>query len=164
MARQKVGSTKKRRKTVGKKRRSTHRRRVGASGGIEPIVMNGLAVGVGIVAARELAILAGSLAPSLMASPIVTGAGEIAVGGVTAYMSKNGFVRLAGLGAIGNGIMTILNGAGIIGGPQTMQYQFANRRQMGDPRLQFVAGPQTRIGSYPNNFGQVAGRKKRYAS
>jgi hypothetical protein len=171
MARHKMSKTggKKRKSTTGAKK-STRRRRVGASGKLEPILMNGAAVGAGVVAAREASILAGSLFPSLMASPMITGLFQVGLGGVTAYMSKNGFVRFMGLGAMGEGVMTALTATGVIGAPQTMSYSFQNRRQMGDPRLQFVAGPTTRIGSYPNNFGLVAGigahrgRKPRYAS
>lgn len=169
MARHKLAKTSgKKRKKTGPKR-VTPRRRVGASGKLQPVLMNGAAVGAGIVAIREISILAGGLFPSLMASPVMTGIAEIAIGGFAAWKGKNGFILYMGLGAIGNGIMTVLNGMGVIGGPpQTMAYQYANRRTMGDPRLQFVAGPTTRIGSYPNNFAMVAGagigRKRRYAS
>lgn len=168
MPRHKITSVsgKRRRKSPKKAHR---RRRVGASGSkLQPILMDGLAVGVGIVGMRELSILAGQMFPTLMGSPVITGAAEIVVGGLLAWKSKNGFIRYAGLGGVGNGIMTVLNGAGVIGaGPQTMTYSF-NRRGMGDPRLKFVAGPQTRIGSFPNNFSEVAGpgrvAKRRYTS
>jgi len=170
MARQKLSGTKKHKKTGAKK--TTHRRkRIGASGKLETVAMNGVAVGAGVIGIREISILAGSMAPSLMASPVITGLLEVAIGGLTAWKSKSGFLMYAGLGAIGNGLMTIANGAGIIGAPpQTMAYNFANRRTMGDPRLQFVAGPGTRVGSYPNNFSAVAGigaaggRKRRFTS
>jgi hypothetical protein len=166
--RHKMKKTKK--ATTGAKK-TRRRRRVGASGKFEPVLMNGIAVGTGIVAVRELSILGGQLFPSLMGTPVITGVIEGAIGGVVAYMAKNGFVRFAGLGAIGNGIMTILQGAGVIGAPpQTMAFNFQNRRQMGDPRLKFVAGQTTRIGSgmgsTSNNFGFVAGpaRKRRFSS
>jgi hypothetical protein len=174
MARQKLGKTsgKKRKKSAPRKARRG--RRMGASGKLEPVLMNGAAVGAGIVAMRELSILAGTIAPTLMASPMLVGIAEIAAGGLAAWKGGGGFISYMGLGGMGNGIMTVLNGAGIIGaGPQTIQYPVVNRRVMGDPRLQFVAGPQTRIGagmgSYPNNFSAVAGpgigaRKKRYTS
>lgn len=172
MARHKMG------KTTGKKRKSTgakkshRRRRVGASGKFESVLFDGLAVGGGIVAMRELSILAGGMFPTLMASPVYTGIAEVGVGLLAAWKGKAGWLRLAGLGGAGNGVMTILNGAGIIGAaPQQISYQYANRNRMGDPRLQFVAGPTTRIGAsgFPNNFGLVAGagvggRKKRYSS
>jgi hypothetical protein len=167
MARHKMG---KKKSVSGKKKAAPRRRRrVGAaSGSIETLAMNGAAVGTGIVAAREVSILLGTFMPSLQASPILTGLGQVAIGGFAAWKFNNGFVRYAGLGMVGNGIMTVLNGAGVIGAaPQTMAYNFVNRREMGDPRLQFVAGPTTRIGSYPNQFGLVAGaggRKKRYVS
>lgn len=170
MARQKLSGTIKRKKTGAKK--STHRRRrIGASGSIQTVAMNGVAVGAGVVAIREIAILAGSMVPSLMATPVMNGIVQIAIGGFAALKGKSGFLMYAGLGAMGNGVMTVLNGAGIIAGPpQQMSYNFANRRTMGDPRLQFVAGPGTRVGSYPNNFSSVAGigaaggRKRRFTS
>lgn len=176
MARQKVGTVagKKRKKSVGKKATpARRRRRVGASGSIEPLLMNGLAVGGGVIAAREVSILAGGMFPSLMASPVMTGAFQLVAGGLTAYMSKSGWLRFLGLGAMGEGLMTVANGFGVIGSaPRQMSYSFQNRRIMGDPRLQFVAGPETRIGAYPNMFSTVAGngigaghvRKRRYTS
>jgi hypothetical protein len=168
MARHKMGKTSGRKKSTTGAKRSHRRKRVGASGKLEPTLMNGLAVGGGIVAMRELSILAGGVFPSLMASPMITGIVQVAAGGLLAWKGKNGFLMYMGLGGMGNGIMTVLNGAGIIGAaPQQLTYQFANRRQMGDPRLQFVAGPQTRIGSYPNTFAAVAGPKRhknRYSS
>lgn len=160
-------------KSVGRKRRrhTTHRRthrrrRMGASGKLQPILMDGLAVGAGVVAIRELSILAGQQFTSLMASPIETGIGEIVIGGFAAWKAKSGFLRLMGLGAMGEGVMTVLNGAGVIGAPRAVSYQYVNRRMMGDPRLKFVAGAAqtTRIGAYPNTFGVVAGRKRRYSS
>jgi hypothetical protein len=168
MARQKLGKASGKRKRKAAPKRATRRRRVGASGKIEPVLMNGLAVGAGIVGMRELSILAGTMAPSLMASPMLTGILEIGVGGLLAWKGKSGFLTYVGLGGMGNGLMTVLNGAGIIGaGPQTIQYPVVNRRAMGDPRLKFVAGATTRIGSFPNNFNAVAGigaRKKRFTS
>ena len=169
MARHKMGSGKKRKS--GAKKSTHRRRRIGASGKLEPVLMNAAGVGAGVVAIREVSILAGSLFPSLQASPVLTGIAELGIGILTAWKAKGGFLTYMGLGAAGNGVMTILNGAGIIGaGPATMTYQFNNRRAMGDPRLQFVAGPTTRIGDFPNNFPMVAGaggigaRKKRYTS
>lgn len=170
MARQKLGKTSGKIKKSSPKKSTYKRKRMGASGKLEPVLMNGLAVGGGIVAIRELSILAGTMFPTLQASPLMTGVAEIAIGGLAAWKGKGGFIMYAGLGAMGNGIMTVLNGAGVIGaGPQTMTYNFANRRAMGDPRLKFVAGPETRIGSFPNNFASVAGngvgaRKRRYTS
>jgi hypothetical protein len=129
--------------------------------------MNGLGVGAGVIAAREGSILLGSFIPSLMASPMITGAVETAAGLATAIMSKNGFLMYMGLGIMGNGIMTMVQGTGVISGPPALESYAYNRRQMGDSRLQFVAGPMTRIGSPPSPIAVVAGagigagRKKR---
>lgn len=153
-------------KKVSGPKRSTRRRRLGASGKVESIAVDVLAVGGGIIGMRELSIMAGSMFPSLMATPTTTGIAEVVIGGLIAWKAKPGWLRLAGMGGAGNGLMTILNGLGVIGGPKTMSYQYANRR-IGDPRLQFIAGPTTRIGSFPNNFSMVAGRntrKPRYSS
>lgn len=156
MARHAMGK----KKSKSKAKKPTKRRRVGAGGGkLKTLAMNIIAVGGGLVAMNEVAILGGSAFPSLMASPITTGLIEVAAGALLAYEGKSGWMMFAGLGAAANGLYTILKGTGAIGaGPQTMSYQFANRRAMGDPRLQFVAGPTTRIGSFPNNFASVAGR------
>jgi hypothetical protein len=178
MARRKIKKSSGRKAVAGTKKhhKGTRRRRVGASGKLQPVLMDAVAVGAGIVGARELSILAGGMFPTLMASPTEVGIGETALGVLLAWKAKNGFLRLAGMGAAGNGIMTILNGMGVIGAPKTMTYQFANRRVAGGnpPRLQFVAGAQTtRIGAYPNNFSAVAGiaggavgatRKRRFTS
>jgi len=170
MARHKMSKASGKKSSVGKKKhhKAPRRRRMGASGKLESVIMDGLAVGGGMLAMNEISILAGSMFPSLMASPVTTGIAEIAVGVLAAWKGKAGWLRLAGLGAIGNGVITIGKGTGMIGaGPQTMSYQFVNRRAMGDPRLKFVAGPTTRIGSFPNNFANVAGigaRRKRYSS
>jgi hypothetical protein len=172
MARHKMGTKRKKKKTAT---RSTRRRRVGAgSGKIETVVMNGVAVAAGQLAANELAILMGSFFPSLQASPMIDGAIQAAGGLLLSYKGKSGFLSYMGYGIAANGVYTILKGAGVINGPSQSSYM-VNRRQMGDPRLQFVAGPQTRIGSYPNNFKAVAGaatgqpmgsahRKPRYSS
>lgn len=177
MARHKISKRSTGRKRVAGPKKHHHRggrrRRVGASGKLQPILMDAVAVGAGIVGAREISILAGGMFPTLMASPVEVGIGETALGVLLAWKAKNGFLRLAGMGAAGNGIMTVLNGMGVIGAPKTMTYQFANRRVAGGPsRLQFVAGgaQTTRIGAYPNNFSAVAGaggigaRKRRYTS
>ena len=129
--------------------------------------MNGLAAGGGAVAINEVSILAGSLFPSLQATPIMTGVVQIGVGAFAAMEGKNGWLMYAGIGAFAVGVANLLKSAGVIGAaPQTMAYDFQNRKMMGDPRLQFVAGPTSRIGSFPNNFPMVAGpgRKKRYTS
>jgi hypothetical protein len=161
MARLKLLGTKKKRTVTGKPRKSRRRRKMGAAGSLEPILMNGAAVGVGVVAARELSILLGVMMPSLAGTPIMTGAIQIGAGLAAAMMAPNGFVSYMGLGAMGEGIMTAIVGTGIISGPpQTMTYAY-NRRQMGDPRLQFVAGPYTRIGSPPNPIPVVAGYTQR---
>lgn len=168
MARHKLAKTGAKRKHHAK--RSHRRRRVGAAGSVSTLLMNGLSVGGGAVAVNELSILAGNMFPSLMASPVLTGIVEIGLGFFTAMQAKTGWLMYAGLGAMGNGVITVGKGTNMIGGPpQTMSYQFANRRALGDPRLQFIAGmggPTTRIGDYPNNFPVVAGRetKRRYTS
>lgn len=169
MARHKMGKASGTKRKTGPKK-AHRRKRVGSSGKLEPVIMNGLAVGGGIVAMNEISVIAGSLFPSLQASPVITGLVEIAIGAVAAWKGKSGWLMYAGLGGMGNGVYTLGKGFGVIGAaPRTMTYQYANRRAMGDPRLQFVAGPTTRIGSYPNNFSMVAGigakgRKARYSS
>ena len=168
MARHKMGKKSSKKKVAAKPAKG--RRRVGAAGRFEPTLMNGLLVGGGMIAMNELSILAGTMFPSLMANPLMTGIAEFGVGALAAWKGKSSWLMYMGLGAMGNGLYTIGKGTGMIGAaPQTMTYNFQNRRIMGDPRLQFVAGPTTRIGSFPNNFAPVAGingpgRKRRYIS
>lgn len=167
MARQKLGKTGGKRKKTGPKK-TGRKRRMSGSGKVESVLMDGLAVSGGLLAANEAAILMGSLFPTLMANPFEVGIAEAAVGFLAAWKGKAGWLRLAGLGFIANGAYTVFKGTGAIGAaPQTMSYNFVNRRAIGDSRIKFVAGPTTRIGSYPNNFSMVAGaktRKPRYAS
>lgn len=168
MARHKLSTGKKKKHTGAKK--VTHRRkRVGASGKVQSVVMDGAAVGGGMILMREGAIVAGHFFPQLQAKPVWVGVGQAAIGLFAAMKGTQGWMRYAGMGAFGMGLLTVGNGLGIIGGPPaTMSYDYVNRRMGGDPRLQFIAGPETRIGGFPNNFNLVAGvgaaRKRRYTS
>lgn len=164
MAKFKIGKAKARprAKVNGMRKTRKRRRSIGGVDGIMGMAKDALAVTAGAVGGREIAILAGQMIPSLQANPMWVGLGQVGIGLFLVKEGKGGFLSKVGWGLVGNGGTTAIVATHIIAGPPAT-YMF-NRKTMGDPRLQYVAGPQTRIGSVYTGFPQVAGpanRKRR---
>lgn len=156
-----------RKKSSAKVHKPKRRRRIGAAGSsIEMVLKKGVGVGAGVVAARELGVLAGNFISSLTPTSVTTSIVQMGIGVAAMKFSKNGFVNDMGAGAFGEGILSLLQNTKVISGIGSSS-SYSYRRQMGDPRLQFVAGPTDRIGSPPNPIPVVAGagrRKRQYVS
>lgn len=115
----KVGSTKKRGKSIGK-RKPTKRRSRRISGfntnGLMDLAMNGLEVGAGICAGRLFNTVVVKQFPTFATSPYESAAIQFAGGIALAAFIKNPLVRNIGLGMAGQGLAVAAVQTGIISG------------------------------------------------
>ena len=111
----KIGKKRTTGKKVGAVKRR-RRRRIGAMDDMGKSLEQYLAVGIGAVVGREIAVMAGNMFPSLQANPLVFGLGEMAVAYVIPKFVKGPFMANAALGMAGNGFVTAVVATGIITG------------------------------------------------
>lgn len=142
MARQKMGSTRRKAKVTG--RRKTHRRkraRVGAVGNFSGIATKLAGLGVGAVASREIITLIAKMFPTM--TPTIAAMLQIALGIFTPQLVKSSFGNDMGDGAAAAGFQNLLVNLGVISGVNGP-----------NDRMSYRVNPAMVNGG---NFGVVAG-------
>ena len=168
--RRSAGGTRKKAKSRGRvsgvKRKSTRRRRIGASGDIGGMVEQAGGIVLGAIAGREVAVLIGGMIPSLQANALIVGLAQVAGGVMLGRMGKGAFMTNLGYGLIANGGVTAVVATGIISGPgNTMAYKINGTSNLpvlsGTSNLPVVSGTGTRIS---NNNAPGIGATTRIAN